>query len=440
MTKPPEKPTSAAAPWMALQRMPAGANKAELQANHVGPDPLAVSVSERRLLRAGASPPPTRDDALPGCLAVGACIETGRVPAPPQRRLTSRASLIRPGVLGDGSRPRTVPAMKVLQSLQREDISDAVRAKFAMVAPILEATLLSLAVDRVERLGGQELVTLQDLAREFRQGSGDAGICFEYAVHEAIATHNSLIEPLASEVLADLCSIDGGAASILFGPEKDGRIPIVESVQNALTDDSRLYVGNAGHPPKLKRYIPKIVRAFYRHEERNKLPRSINGLWKADLFLGNTNSDRWVGTTVKINPNALVGARGLRIGIYPKANAKDTPRKDEALNLIRLPLPYDAQFMELFYKSFNLSYARSCAPTPMSRALSIFPTPKTATSQANWPLGGSSHLSRFSRSCATCRRKVCLRRARWRSSTSQQLCPHRRDSTSNRRAGLVRNR
>ncbi len=256
--------------------------------------------------------------------------------------------------------------MKVLQSLQREDISDAVRAKFAMVAPILEATLLSLAVDRVERLGGQELVTLQDLAREFRQGSGDAGICFEYAVHEAIATHNSLIEPLASEVLADLCSIDGGAASILFGPEKDGRIPIVESVQNALTDDSRLYVGNAGHPPKLKRYIPKIVRAFCRHEERNKLPRSINGLWKADLFLGNTNSDRWVGTTVKINPNALVGARGLRIGIYPKANAKDTPRKDEALNLIRLPLPYDAQFMELFYKSFNLvrAFLRADADVP----------------------------------------------------------------------------
>lgn len=293
-------------------------------------------------------------------------------PSPPAAPLVRRgspsgASLVRPGALGNTSCPGTVPAMKVLQSLQREVISDAVRAKFAMVAPVLEATLLSLATDRVERLGGYETITLHDLAREFRPGSGDAGICFEYAVHEAIASRNALIEPLTSEVLADLCGIDGGAASILFGPEKDGRIPIVESVQNALTDDSRLYVGNVGHLPKLRRYIPQIVRAFYRHEERNRLPRSINnGLWKADLFLGNTASDRWVGTTVKINPTALAGARGLRIGIYPKADARDTPRKDETLNLIRLPLPYDAEFMELFYKSFNLvrAFLHSDADVP----------------------------------------------------------------------------
>lgn len=256
--------------------------------------------------------------------------------------------------------------MRVLKSFQVESIADSVMAKFAMVAPVIEATLYSVAVDRVDRLGGPAAWTLHDLAREFRAGSGDAGICFEFAVHEAIASEHPLIWPLASSVLRDFCGIDGGAASILFGPEKEGRIPIIESVQDALTDDSRIYVGNRGHPAKLKRYIPKIVRAFYRHEERNRLPRSINGLWKADLFVGSTSSDKWVGTTVKVQPQALAGAQGLRIGIYPQVNARDVPCKDEVLNLIRLPLPYDAAFMELYYKSFNLvrAFLRADAMTP----------------------------------------------------------------------------
>lgn len=113
-------------------------------------------------------------------------------------------------------------------------------AKFAMVAPVLEATLYSVALDRIDRLGGYAAWTLHDLSREFLDGSGDAGICFEYAVHDAIASRHPLIWPLASEVLQNFCSINGGADSILFGPEKNGRIPIVESVQDALTADSRL--------------------------------------------------------------------------------------------------------------------------------------------------------------------------------------------------------
>lgn len=198
------------------------------------------------------------------------------------------------------------------------------------------------------------------------QGDGDAGICFEYAVHEAIGSSHPLIWPLASEVLDTFCGISGGASSILFGPEKNGRIPILESVREALTDDSRVYVGNRGQPPKLRRYIPQIIRAFHRQDARSQLPRSINGLWKADLFIGNTEADRWVGTTVKVNPDTLSGAQGLRVGIYPQRRASDTPRMDSALNLIRLPLPYDSAFMELYYKSFYLvrAFLRADAKVP----------------------------------------------------------------------------
>jgi hypothetical protein len=256
--------------------------------------------------------------------------------------------------------------MRVLKSFQQEDISDAVMAKFAMVAPVFEAILYSISMDRVARLGGYENWTLRDLAREYRQGDGDAGICFELAVHEAIGNRSSLIWPLASEVLDGFCGISGGASSILFGPEKEGRIPIMETVQSSLTDESLIYVGNRGRPPKLKRHIPEIFRAFHRSDARDSLPRSINGLWKADLFVGNPQVDKWVGTTVKTKPGDLEGAEGLRIGIYPKVNIRDVPRMDERLNLIRLPLPYDAAFMELFYKSFFLvrAFLRSDAKTP----------------------------------------------------------------------------
>jgi hypothetical protein len=140
--------------------------------------------------------------------------------------------------------------MKILRSIQISNVADPVRSKFAMVSPVIDATLHSLAHDRIERLGGIDKVTLHDVAREFRDGSGDAGICFEYAVHEAIATKNELIYPLTSEVLEDFCKIQGGADSILFGPEKDGLIPILESVQDALTDESIVYVGNKGRPPQ----------------------------------------------------------------------------------------------------------------------------------------------------------------------------------------------
>ncbi|MEK6709629.1 MAG: hypothetical protein AABZ64_03540 [Nitrospinota bacterium] len=244
--------------------------------------------------------------------------------------------------------------MRIISSRQQTEIEDPFRSKLAMVVPVLEATLHSLARDRIVRLGGIDGITLHDLAREFRTGHGDAGICFEYAVHEALANQNELIAPLASEVLSKFCKIKDGAQSILFGPEKDGVIPILESVQDALSDDSVVLVGNAGRPPKLRRYIPQIVNAYRRNEARNSLPRSINGIWKADLFIGNSGPDQWVATTVKINPTHLQGAQGLRIGIYPKMNEKDRPRRDDQLNLVRLPLPYDGAFMELFYKAFNL--------------------------------------------------------------------------------------
>ena len=122
-----------------------------------------------------------------------------------------------------------------------------------------------------------------------------------------------------------------------------------------LTDDSLLLTGDRGKPIKLKKHINGVVSAFRRPVDRSKLPSSINGLWKADLFVGNANSDKWVGTTVKINPKQLEGARGLRLGIVPARQGKsDKIQKVDTKNLIVCPVPYDQSFMEIFYEGWNI--------------------------------------------------------------------------------------
>jgi len=221
-----------------------------------------------------------------------------------------------------------------------------------MVRPILRATLFALQRDRIERLGGYERITLADLAREYREGAGDCGICFEYAVHEAIRNRDGQIHPLISEVLEDFCGIRAGADSILFGAEKNGALSLIETAAELLTEDSRILAGRIGQPPKLKRYLARLVRAFQSPEYRELLPASIRGLWRADLFVGSPEEDRWVATTLKINPGDLEGGPGIRIGIYPERRRGERPMRDDEKNLILCPLPYNAGFMELFYSSF----------------------------------------------------------------------------------------
>ena len=76
--------------------------------------------------------------------------------------------------------------MKLAVEIQAGPVEDETRARVAMVRPILRATLFALSMERIERLGGYAAITLQDLAREWREGDGDCGICFEYAIHDAI--------------------------------------------------------------------------------------------------------------------------------------------------------------------------------------------------------------------------------------------------------------
>ena len=120
--------------------------------------------------------------------------------------------------------------MRIIRSIQCAPVEDPIKSKVALTIPVLRATLYSLKRERIERLGGLGAITLADLAREVRPGSGDTGICFEYAVHDAIVAQNPLISSFASEALDSFCKIRGGASSILFGPEKSGVIPILAPI------------------------------------------------------------------------------------------------------------------------------------------------------------------------------------------------------------------
>jgi hypothetical protein len=245
--------------------------------------------------------------------------------------------------------------MKIFVEKQLNAINSEVTALISVVRPILTGILYGIKEKIVNELAGYENIKLMMLPRLYRPGDGDVGVSFEWAVHDAIRRH----DPLIIERVVDackLCRMPGDCyTSLMFGLEKTGRINLIDNFNAVITDNSRVLTGTQSQPPLLKNHINQLAAAFRRPETRTALPYSINGLWKADLFVGTTDEDRWVGTTLKINPSNLEGGRGLRIGIVPTSQGRDDRiRKDDQKNLVICPLPYDGSFMELFYTGWRI--------------------------------------------------------------------------------------
>jgi hypothetical protein len=244
-------------------------------------------------------------------------------------------------------------AVQLRLEFQQNQVADEVAAITAVVRPVLLALLHSLKREVVQEAGGYENVKLKMLSRLYRPGDGDCGLCFEYAVHDAMnRSEATVLERLVSAL--QRCRIRGKqTASILFGAEKSGGLRLIDTARDRLTDDSRILVGLRGQPPKLKQHLKTALEAMRKQEARELLPWSIRGIWKADLFVGCTDTDQWVATTVKINPAALEAAPGLRIGVVPnREGTRDTIRRDDARNLIICPIPHDYAFMQVFYEGW----------------------------------------------------------------------------------------
>lgn len=250
----------------------------------------------------------------------------------------------------------TNAAVKILEEAQQSPVADPYSASIAIIRPILSGLLYSLKQDVVSEMNGYHNIKLKMLPRLRREGDGDVGICFEYAVHDALQRKHPHITERIYDALTKYCKVPGTEiASILFAAEKNGSQQIINTAAGALTDESRILTGAQAQPPKLKQYLTEIATAFHYNRVRETLPSTIKGLWKADLFVGCRDTDRWVGTTVKINPSALEGAPGLRLGIVPAHQGRfDAIRLDKLKNLVVCPVPYDASFMEAFYVSWGI--------------------------------------------------------------------------------------
>jgi hypothetical protein len=266
--------------------------------------------------------------------------------------------------------------MRVRREKQINPVGDDVLALTAVVRPVLAGVLYALKADVVAEAGGYENVKLKMLPRLYRPGDGDVGICFEYAVHEALSNgDNRVIERINRAI--NLCRIKtyDKPKSILFGIEKTGAVQLIDTAKNILTEESRALAGKQGQPPKLLRRLNILAAAFRRPATRPALPWSIRGLWKADLFVGSLHTQQWVGTSVKINPSQLEGAAGLRIGIIPtRQGASDRVRLDDGRGLVICPLHHDGDFMQVFYEGWRVvqAFLASDAKTPRE---SLLPRP-----------------------------------------------------------------
>lgn len=261
--------------------------------------------------------------------------------------------------------------MEMRKARQISAVSDnEFSALIAVVRPILTGILNSLKADVVEQWG-RDNVPLKMLARIRRAGDGDYGICFEYAVHDALNRGDGPVVERVAEALK-LCKIQIASVptSVLFGAEKHGGLQLIANARATLTDNSRLLKDGSGAPIKLGKYLETAQLAFNQVSARESLPTSIKGLWKADLFLGCTASDRWVAASVKINAAQLESARGIRIGIVPASSRHGDLVRFER-GLIVCPIPHDYSFMQKFYEAWRIvsAFLHADARVPAPAAL-----------------------------------------------------------------------
>lgn len=249
--------------------------------------------------------------------------------------------------------------MEIQEEVQANPVADEVAALVAVTRPILNGVLVSIGAEYLEAWGGdRNQVPLKLLGRLRKEGDGDTGIAFEYAVHDAVRGKNAIVLERVSKAL-DLCRVrEGDPSSILFAIEKQGSKQLIETDLDLITNDSRVLSGKQGQPVKLKKQMNTIAAAFRRKNTRPNLPQSIRGLWKADLFLGSQTPDHWIGTSVKINPSHMEAAAGLRVAIVPMQSGKDDRvRKDDHRNLVICPIPHDRSFMQVFYEGWRIVQA-----------------------------------------------------------------------------------
>jgi hypothetical protein len=254
-----------------------------------------------------------------------------------------------------GVRPVKEGTVEIREERQASPVEEPVSALIAVTRPIITGLVQSLSAEIVGAWASRDLIPLHYVGRLWKKGDGDMGIAFEYAIHEAVQRRHPVVLERITDALKLCNNKRGDPASNLFAIEKQGAKQLIGTDLSLITDNSRALSGKQGQPVKLKKHLNQIAAAFRRPSTRLALPQSINGLWKADLFLGSPVPDHWVGTTVKVQPKRLEAAAGLRIAIIPaQAGKSDAIWKDDARRLVVCPIPYDQSFMQTFQEGWRL--------------------------------------------------------------------------------------
>jgi hypothetical protein len=100
--------------------------------------------------------------------------------------------------------------MRIQRESQLNPVADEVLALTAVVRPILKGVLYALKKDIAEELGGYAGLKLKMLPRAYQPGDGDCGICFEYAVHEAMNNGDARVLERISDA-TKLCKLNAAS-------------------------------------------------------------------------------------------------------------------------------------------------------------------------------------------------------------------------------------
>jgi len=262
--------------------------------------------------------------------------------------------------------------VEIREERQASPVEDPVSALVAVTRPIINGVVQSIGAEYVAAYDSRGAVPLKMLGRLRKESDGDIGIAFEYAIHEAVQRAEPVVIERVTEALRQCNIRRGDPASILFAIEKQGAKQLIGTDLELITDNSRALSGRQGQPVKLKKHLNQLAAAFRRTSTKPNLPQSINGLWKADLFLGSPVPDHWVGTSVKITRTRLEKAAGLRIAIVPAtAGRSDAIYRDEAKNLVICPVPHDQSFMEVFHEGWRLVQSLCASDFNMPSAAAV---------------------------------------------------------------------
>jgi hypothetical protein len=77
--------------------------------------------------------------------------------------------------------------VEIREERQQSPVADDVTSLIAVTRPIVNGVLQSIKTEMVEAIGqDRERLPLRLLGRLRKESDGDAGVAFEYAVHDAV--------------------------------------------------------------------------------------------------------------------------------------------------------------------------------------------------------------------------------------------------------------